>query len=573
MPYLLLRLMKTIIYAPFVVLTSGLFFRDRAFFPGLLVLIVGSFTLPTYAQNAHESVGAGINSYADEQLPVMSPDGQRLYFTRRGHADNVGGRRDPGDIWYCVRTGDQPWSEAKHAGPSINNARYNGVIGFDRDGRMLVLGHYQANGTPAKTQGISAATASGDGWSVPEALDIPYYYTKSAHRSGSMHSSGNIILVTLQSYDTRGGEDLYVLFRQGDGSWTEPKNLGRSINTPYQEMTPFLAPDGKTLFFASNGYEGFGSRDIYVSVRLDDSWKNWSNPKNLGAAVNSEGTELSYYVPDQSEYAYLSSTQNSDGLGDLVKVRISEEQTEQLAEVDTTLAIPVVEEPKPEPTVAAADTIEEPAPTIARVEVRGTVANKSSLKSMAAEITFRSQKKDTTQVIRVSAGSDGRFTAQLPVEDDYALTITADGFIRVRDQLSVAATTSGGAEPMVRDYALTPIEVGSTVNLENVLFDRGNAAMLPGSYETLDEVVSFLQENPAVEIEVAGHTDNQGRADLNLTLSRERAAAVKQYLVEQGVDTNRITQQGYGGTRPLVSNAIEEERSKNRRVEFTILKK
>ncbi len=163
-----------------------------------------------------------------------------------------------------------------------------------------------------------------------------------------MHRSGDILIVTLQSYDTRGGEDLYVLFRQGDG-WTEPRNLGPTINTPYQEMTPFLAPDGKTLYFASNGYEGFGSRDIYVSVRLDDTWKNWSNPKNLGPTVNSEGTELSYYVPEESDYAYLSTTQNSDGLGDLVRVRISAEQTEQLATMDTTIAVPVVLAPEPEP--------------------------------------------------------------------------------------------------------------------------------------------------------------------------------------------------------------------------------
>ena len=537
----------------------------------LLFLLIGGFAFPTLAQTAYEAVGGDVNSYADEQNPVVSPDGQRLYFTRRGHADNVGGRRDPGDIWYSVRTADQTWSEAQHAGTPLNNAQYNGVVGFNREGQMLVIGHYQANGTPAKTQGISTTTASGDTWSVPEALEVPYYYTKSAHRSGSLHASGNIMLVTLQSYDTRGGEDLYVLFRQSDGSWTEPRNLGRSINTPYQEMTPFLAPDGKTLFFASNGYEGFGSRDIYVSVRLDDSWKNWSNPKNLGATVNSEGTELSYHVPEDSEYAYLTSTQNSDGLGDVVRVRIDEAQTDMLAEADTTLALPVIEEPTP--AEVATDTVAEtPDNEVATAPVRGTITNRNSQEPIAAQLTFRSQKKDTTQVVRASAGSDGSFTVQLPADDDYALTVAADGFIRVRDQLSVAAQADESAA-MVRDYALTPIEVGSTVNLENVLFDRGNATMLPGSYETLDEVVAFLQENPAVEIEVAGHTDNQGRADLNLTLSRERAAAVKQYLVEQGINADRIIQQGYGGTRPLVSNAIEEERNKNRRVEFTILKK
>jgi outer membrane protein OmpA-like peptidoglycan-associated protein len=490
-----------------------------------------------------------------------------LYFTRRGHADNVGGRRDPGDIWYCERTGDQSWSEAQHAGAKLNNAQYNGVVGFDGDGRMLVHGHYQPNGSPARTQGLSVAVASGGGWSTPEAVEIPYFYTKSEHRSGTLHYSGDIIIATLQSYDTYGGEDLYVLFRQGSG-WTEPRNLGRTINTAYQEMTPFLAPDGKTLFFASNGYEGFGSRDIYVSVRLDDTWKNWSNPKNLGPTVNSEGTELSYYVPEESAYAYLSTTQNSDGLGDLVRVPIDEEATERLAEVDTTLALPVA--PEPEPEVATADSVvaEEPVPKT--VAVRGMITNQATQEPIAGNLTFRSLKKDTTRIVEAQTGSDGSFEAALSPDDDYALIVAAEGFIRSLDQLSTGAL---GAAALVRNYVLTPLEVGATVNLENVLFDRGNATMLPGSYETLDEVATLLQENPDLEIEVAGHTDNQGRADLNLALSEERAVAVKQYLVEQGVDASRIVERGYGGTRPLVSNAIEEERSKNRRVEFTILKK
>ena len=533
------------------------------------IVLLGLASLPTFAQTTYEPLGPTVNSYADEQHPVVSPDGQRLYFTRRGHSDNVGGRRDPGDIWYAERTDNQGWSAAQHAGEKLNNAQYNGVVGFDRNGRMLVHGHYQANGTPARTQGLSVAVPSGDGWSTPEALDIPYFYTKSAHRSGNLHRSGDIIIVTLQSYDTRGGEDLYVLFRQGNG-WTEPRNLGATINTPYQEMTPFLAPDGKTLYFASNGYEGFGSRDIYVSVRLDDSWKNWSNPKNLGPTVNSEGTELSYYVPEESDYAYLSTTQNSDGLGDLVRVRISEEQTEQLATVDTTIAVPVVQKPEPEP--ASADTVvatEEP-PAVTTVPVRGIITNKNAPQPIVAELTFRSLKKDTTQITEVRTDPDGSFSVPLPPDDDYALTVAAEGFIPARDRLSTGPV---GTDVLVRDYALTPLEVGATVNLENVLFDRGNATMLPGSYETLDEVVTLLKENPDLEIEVAGHTDNQGRADLNLALSEERAVAVKQYLVEQGVDAQRITERGYGGTRPLVSNAIEEERSKNRRVEFTILKK
>ena len=555
----------------------------------LVVLLVSySITfLPLLAQTTFESVGQGVNSAADEQNPVISPDGQRLYFTRRYYPGNVGGKQDPGDIWYSERQSDGQWSEAKSMGKPLNDAQYNGVIGFVNDGqRMLLEGHYQQDGRKPTTQGISASEKSGNGWSFPQALDIPYYYTKSPHRSGTVHHSGDIMVVTLQSYDTRGGEDLYVLFRQGDGRWSEPKNLGPDINTAYQEMTPFLAPDGKTLFFASNGYEGFGSRDIYVSVRLDDTWKRWSNPKNLGSEVNTEGTELSYFIPQevsstsaslQEQYAYFTSTQNSDGLGDIVRIKIPSDQ-ELLVAIDTVADVPVVIEaqetfapetfvPDTAVTTASEPVVEEVVP---QVWVKGTVASQASEAPIAATVTFRSLKQDTTQIFTAQTNAAGDFQVQLPADDDYALLISADQFIRTRDNLSV---TLDEPDTLVRNYTLTPIEVGSTVNLENVLFDRGTSQILSGSYEALDEVVVFLKENPQVTIEVAGHTDNQGRADLNLALSKERAVAVKQYLVEQSITASRIAEKGYGGTRPLVSNAIEEERSKNRRVEFTILKK
>ena len=553
----------------------------------LIVLLISYIlTLPSLlAQTTFESVGQGINSAADEQNPIISPDGQRLYFTRRYYPANVGGKQDAGDIWYSERQADGQWSEAKSMGAPLNNAQYNGVIGFIDDGqRMLLQGHYRQDGQKPTTQGVSVSEKTGNGWGVPQALDIPYYYTKSKHRSGTVHRSGDIMVVTLQSYDTRGGEDLYVLFRQGDGRWSEPKNLGPDVNTAYQEMTPFLAPDGKTLFFASNGYEGFGSRDIYASVRLDDTWKRWSNPKNLGSEVNTEGTELSYFIPKEvpspsgspeEQYAYFTSTQNSDGLGDIVRIEIPSDQ-ELLVEADTVADIPAVvevQETAIEETAikdTAVTETPEPVEVVSQVWVKGKVASQASEKPVAATVAFRSLKQDTTRTFTAQTNATGNFQVQLPADDDYALLINADNFIRVRDNLSV---TLDEPDTLVRNYMLTPIEVGSTVNLENVLFDRGTAQILTGSYEALDEVVAFLQENPQVTIEVAGHTDNQGRADLNLALSEERAVAVKQYLVEQGIDPSRITDKGYGGTRPLVSNAIEEERSKNRRVEFTILKK
>lgn len=541
----------------------------------ILLLVMFMLTQVGMAQNELEKL-TQLSSSADDQNPVMSPDGNAMYFVRKNHPDNVGGATDPGDIWYSERQSDSSWSTPANL-KALNNERYNGIIGFADGGSQVYLhGHYLEDQSPT-SQGISIADRQGSGWGSPSAVKIPYFYNKSDHQSGSLHQSGQVMLLSLQSYDSRGAEDLYVLFKRADGSWSEPNNLGKDINTPYQEMTPFLAADGKTLYFASNGYETFGSRDIFSSVRLDDSWESWSNPKNLGARVNTEGTELYYYLPPDSDFAYLSSTQNSDGLGDINRLRINPEE-EKMQEEPIALSpeiVPeVVVEPEDEPAPINIRTSppEEEEETIEMVSIQGQVINERSQEPLTANVIFLGLKEQDSLYVNTTA--EGNFTLSLPADNDYQLIVESEGYIRKKNTVLLTQQAPiDDSDVVVRNFALTPIEVGITVNLENVLFDRGTAEMLSGSSETLDEVALFLQENPGIEIEVAGHTDNRGRPDLNLILSQERAEAVKRYLVTQGIEASRIQEKGYGGTQPIASNAIEEERRKNRRVEFTIIKK
>lgn len=519
------------------------------------------------APQAFESLGSTVNSAANEQNPLLSADGQTLYFTRQYHPDNMGGTRDAGDIWFSTLQADGSWSAAQNIGAPLNNTMANSIIGLADGGNTLFLhGHYYQDDRKVNTQGISVARKNGRQWSFPEPVAIPYYYSKSDHLSGTLHASGNIMLVSLQSYDTRGAEDLYALFRKSDGSWSEPKNLGSTINTAYQEMTPFLAPDGKTLYFSSNGYEGFGSRDVFMSVRLDDSWKRWSKPQNLGPSVNTEGTELFYRLVDHSEDAYLASTQNSDGLGDLVRLQVD---PELVAEQKDTATITVAQVPvaavQPEPEEAAASRT-----AVNQVTIAGTVLHKNTQAPVQAQIQIKALSSDTVgSQPAVETNEAGQFSLSVAKDQPYQLVVSADGFIKASEKLMLTENS----ESVERQILLTPLEVGATVKLENVLFDRGTANMLPGSEESLNEVISLMNENPNLAIEVAGHTDNQGRADLNLLLSQERAQTVKAYMVGKGIAPERIQDKGYGGTRPVASNAIEEERMKNRRVEFTITRK
>ena len=231
-----------------------------------------------------------INSVYDEQCPVIASEGSTLFFTRANHPDNIDGLSDKGDIWYSTLIGDK-WSVPIHAGSVINNSKWNGVLGFSNNGNTMLLHHHYQD----SKQGLSISQKREDGWTSPVALKIPYFLNRSALQSGSISNDGKVIVLSIDSYNTRGGEDIYVLFRQNDGSWSDPKNLSSVVNTIYQEMTPYIAEDNKTLFFASNGHPNSeGSFDIYRTVRDDDTWTSWSIPENLGNEINSEGRESFY---------------------------------------------------------------------------------------------------------------------------------------------------------------------------------------------------------------------------------------------------------------------------------------
>jgi outer membrane protein OmpA-like peptidoglycan-associated protein len=525
------------------------------------------------AQDDQQNLGSGINSRYDELDPVISPDGKKMYFTRTRHPENVGGKKDPGDIWVADLDIGQD-NQASNLGAPVNTDDLNAVIGFSNDGDIMYL---QSHNNRRKQGGVSFSRRTASGWSKPQPMPVEFFHNKSDLQSMCISDDGRIIIMSIESYSTYGAEDLYVSFLQDNGTWSEPKNLGSAVNTRFQETTPRLAADNITLFFSSNGHEGYGGRDIFVAERLDDTWRNWSQPKNLGRKVNTKGVELSYFIPPNGDYAYLVSTQNSDGYGDLkrIPIRPSERPSASLEsliadptsfpEPDTVLIITQepVTEVENETIATFKEIVKNPAVTI-----EGTVKNASTKNPVFAKINIVSPDEQVVNSVATNV-STGAFRLNIPSDSLLNIVVKADGYMSYESSISVSSDQANVPATAVE---LIPLEVGMTVQLPNVLFERSTTTLMPASYEELNQVVDLLNEYPEMEIELSGHTDNQGSAKLNLELSEDRVDTVILYLVGKGVSRNRLSGKGYGGTKPIASNRGEETRKLNRRVEFTIIK-
>jgi len=525
----------------------------KPFLAALLLLCFNSL----FAQRLNNNAFQKVNSSYDELNPVISPDGKTLFVTIANHPSNIGGKKDQGDIWVSTPGEDNQWSAPVHAGSAINNAGFNAVAGMSSDGgQLFLLSHYDNTGGLSRTQGISVSRKEGDSWSRPDNIVIPYFKNKSNVLNGDILGNQSAFVFSAETYGSRGVEDIYVSLKGSDGKWSEPRNLGNNVNTQFQELSPALSADGRTLYFSSNGRKGSGSFDIYSTARLDDTWTNWSAPVNLGSGFNTEGRELYYRIYEQRGYAVYSSTKNSDGYGD-IKVYLSDEPYRP----DSAVVVTV----QPPPDSIIIKEVPRPALSDKQVRVHGKVSNAKTGETIGANVFFDAPENDQTAGATISDG----YSVIIPSTSDYVVKIEAMGYVSTMEKLDIHTYEMNDLE---MNFKLQPVEIGTTVNLKDVLFEQGKTNLLSQSYPELNLVVSFLKTNPKVRIELAGHTDNRGIPAQNVKLSQARVDKVKSYLVSMGIDSKRISGKGYGGAKPIASNDTEETRLFNRRVEFIIKK-
>lgn len=478
-----------------------------------------------------ENMGSTINSIHNEICPVVSPDGKKLYFTRWKHPDNLGKDKNQ-DIWFSRLKDDKTWSKAELFSRPINNEENNAVCGISLNGKTILLNNvYGKDGKMEKGVSVSYLLRTGD-FSFPKPLQILNFKNKSEFSEYTLAPNGKVLLMTTEMKNSYGGKDIYVSFLRSDDKWSEPKNIGNSVNTGESESTPFIAPDGVTMYFSSSGHVGYGSNDIFLTRRLDDSWLNWSAPENLGPIINTPQWDGYFSVAAQGDYAYFSSVENSIGAEDIYRIKIP---------------------PKIKP--------------LTLIQFSGKLYNDETRELIEGKILVKSVSTMDSLLLEFDP-YNGDFEFMWPSKYPFTMEVKSKGFISKVERFNY--TKEAFYKTITKNFNLLPLRLDKQYNLPIINFEQSKFEILPDSYDELNNIVNVLKENIDYGILLEGHTDNQGDWNENLKLSLNRVESVRDYLVMKGINKDRIQIKGWGGIKPLKNNMNENRRKFNRRVEFTL---
>ncbi|MCC5920483.1 MAG: OmpA family protein [Cyclobacteriaceae bacterium] len=506
------------------------------------------------------------NSGLDESSPYFSATGDTIFFSRAKYVENPKPFGVKGEILYSVKQKDGNWSTSKPLASNLNKSGTRSVLLVK--GNIMYLGGHQVSKSNEnkKSQGISIARLQEGKWLHEENVKINSLRNSSGHESYYLDPKLRFLLIAMNSYASRGNEDIYVSFNV-DGDWQRPINLGNDINTNGQEVTPYMDASGEYLYFSSNGHPGIGGFDVFVSRRLDDSWQKWTTPENIGAKINSEGSEQYFrWVGDQK--AVWVSTTDSRGYGDIVYADLSDVSLPGIYESTSEKPL-VFSSPEKEKKEAPNSML----PDQNEIEIAKVSTRKLNLKirdedgeKVDAIIKITSDGYGSEINLIEKKTDDGELTYTFLENVYYTVLATQEGYMSSKKQIMITEATKSN----YLEIQLRKIEKGKSFNYSDILFYTGTDSLLESSYVGLQEVLTSLEKNPELKLKIIGHTDNQGTAQLNFELSELRAERVKRYLTAAGVSATRLTTQGMGGAKAIASNKNEEGRGKNRRVEFQV---
>lgn len=469
------------------------------------------------------NLGDGINSVESEYFPSLPISGDQLIFTRRLNNFNE-------DFFGSVK-GDS-WSKAFSLQGGINTDQNEGAQNISQDGNWLVFtACNRPGGFGSCDLYISYLTEKG--WS--QALNLgPQINTDQWESQPCLSPDKRDLYFSSRRAGGFGGSDIYVSHLLPSGKWTEPENLGSTINTAGDEASPFIHADNQTFYFTSSGLPGYGEEDIFL-VRKEGDGK-WGTPQNLGYPVNTIDHEGTLFIVANGSTAYFASdrTDSRGGL-DIYSFELR-------------------------PDIRPAKTL----------WIKGKVFDKKTEKGIPSTVELIDLATKQT-LSRVQTDETGNYLITLPVGKDYAFNVNRKGYLFYSDNYSLKDKSPDST--YLKNIPLQPIEVNAAVVLKNIFFDFGKYELKNESQVELDKLVQFMKDNPAVKILVEGHTDNVGATADNLKLSDNRARAVLNYLVTNGIKQERLSAKGFGAAKPISDNKTEEGRALNRRTEIKITSK
>ncbi len=480
------------------------------------------------------NIGDSINSENDEYSPTLTIDEQTMIVTVLRPRDEytITGRSKEEDFYMSIKGKDGSWGKMKRLGPPLNSHGNEGCPSISSDGKILYFTICN------RSDGLGScdlyfSERKGNSWSNPVNMGIKVNST-TWDSQPSISPDGNTLYFSSARSGGKGNMDIWKTTKNENGSWTTPVNIGDSINTEGDEQSPFIHPDGRTLYFCSTGHPGLGGYDIFYS-HMDDNG-NWSSAKNIGYPINSNKEEGFLFVNGMGNKAYFASDQHG-GKGGM--------------------------------DIYSFDLYEGARPT-AVTYMKGIVYDSKTRQRLQAKFELIDLSTSKTVAQSNSDPLNGEFMVSLPTDRNYALNVSRDGYLFYSENFELKGDHSK-LKPYAKDILLQPIETGSIVILKNIFFDFDKSDLKPESQVELNRLVGLLQKNVRLKIEIGGHTDNKGTAAYNQNLSEERAKSVYEYLVNKGIDKTRLTYKGYGLTKPIDTNDTDEGRANNRRTEFKVI--
>jgi len=468
---------------------------------------------------------APINQFRNQYFPSLTADGQYMLYTVR----NATGKFDDEDLYFSEKK-DNKWSEPQQVGNTINTKEYEGASTISGDGKTLVFTY----GTRSEPCDLYFSKRTGDQWSKPKNLGVNVN-TKDWDSQPCLSADGRTLYFSSERRGGFGREDIWITRLDSNDVWTSPVNAGPQINTSDSEFTPFIHPNGTTLYFASKGWDGMGGSDLFMCEKLNET--EWSNPKNLGYPINTFSDELGLCISSDFSMGYYSQDQ-SYALGKYASSIFSFQVPESLKGTQKC------------------------------VYLKGKVLNDATSQPLKAKIELINLQTGQTEQNIISDEQTGAYLLVVPSNKNYGLFVSAVGFLY--QSLNFNTETEAFASNESFDVRLKPIQKNTEVALRNLFFETKKYELDTISTTELVKLVNLIKVN-SLRVEISGHTDNVGTPIDNQILSQKRAQSVCNYLISKGIKKEMLVFKGYGEAKPIGDNLTDEGRKINRRIEIKIL--